>query len=939
MLVIIRVDMNDQIEQFFQTQQEGLIGALEDAGLSLPDATSIRSELKQTLLASNYADQQFRGKPQLLMDLIQQSDLHRTYENNELSSRLLHQLTDCQDVDDLSRRLRTFRHYEVLRIIWRDVNGLATLSEIMLDMSNLADACITQAAEHLQAWLEKTAGTPCDQHGNREKLQIIAMGKLGAKELNLSSDVDLIFCYPEEGQIEGERTISKQQFFTRLAQQLIRVLHQVMADGFVFRVDARLRPYGESGALALSFDAMHSYYQQEARNWERYAMVKARMIYGDDQANRRLLIMLRHFTYRIYLDFAAMQSLRRLKEKIRKQVRAKNMENNIKLGAGGIREIEFIAQVFQLIHGGHDYALQTPCLFSALKILGRREYLHQVPELIEAYTFLRTLEHRLQAMDNRQTHVLPTDEFVKSRIAVTMGFDNWASLLKKLNEYRDFIISQFEQVFEKPIKKTLIAEEGERGDEEIKQKVESIFSEWDKRFDQAELSNLASQRLQRFLKVLRQAIWQHSDPVLALDRVLQVTDSLLRHSAYLILFEETPEALAVLIKLCGASPWITHQIARYPVLLAELLNERRLYLSADLDQLEELLAEQMSYVDYNDAEAVLDVLRRFKRRQVLHVAASDVMGKLPVMRVSDNLTEIAVAILRAALKAAWQENLVKYGFPLRKNGKRCRLDFIIIAYGKLGGTELGYGSDLDLVFVHDADDQAMTDAKPHQKSITGSQFYARLAKKIIHILNTQMFSGNLYNVDTRLKPGGTQGLLSPNFSAFKDYQKNEAWTWEHQALVRARVVAGSQSLTEKFNRFREKVLLQQPDEQTLKKSIVEMREKMRQESKSSPDGMFNLKNGQGGMTDIEFLAQYVVLAWAYKVPELLIFRDNIRIFETCESSGLLPQQDVDLLCHAYLTYRRQRHYLILQNLPDDIPETDLFDLREKVAAIWKKLLG
>jgi [glutamine synthetase] adenylyltransferase / [glutamine synthetase]-adenylyl-L-tyrosine phosphorylase len=931
--------MSDLLKQFYQTQQEGLLAALSDVGLRLPDDRGMQAELKQILLASNYAYHQFHGKPQLLVDLIKSGDLHRVYQQSEMHKRLAKQLEGCQDADDLSRRLRAFRHYEVLRIIWRDVNDLAKLSEIMLDMSNLADTCITHAAALLQKWLERSMGTPFDGQGEREKLQIIAMGKLGARELNLSSDVDLIFCYPEEGEVEGDHVTSKQQFFTRLAQQLTRVLHQVMADGFVFRVDTRLRPYGESGALALSFESMQGYYQKEARNWERYAMVKARMIDGDDGPNRRLLIMLRHFTYRIYLDFAAMQALRRLKEKIRKQVRAKNMDNNIKLGAGGIREIEFIAQVFQLIHGGHDYALQTPCLFPALNILGRREYLHQVPELIEAYTFLRTLEHRLQAMDNRQTHVLPDDELVQQRIAITMGFDRWLKLLKKLNEHRDFIINQFEQVFEKPVKKELVVEEGEQGDEEKKQKITDIFSEWDKRFKQAELSNLANQRLQRFLKVLKNSIWQHKDPVLALDRVLQVTDSLLRHSAYLILFEETPEALAVLIKLCGASPWITHQISRYPVLLAELLNERRLYLSADLDQLEELLAEQMSYVDYNDEEAVLDVLRRFKRRQVLHVAASDVMGKLPVMRVSDNLTEIAVAILRAALKVAWKEMLIYYGFPLKADGKMCQLDFAIIAYGKLGGTELGYGSDLDLVFVHDADDQAMTHANSQQKSITGSQFYTRLVKKIIHILNTQMFSGNLYSVDTRLKPGGTQGLLAPNFSAFKDYQKNEAWTWEHQALVRARVVAGDESIDEKFNRFREKVLLQQPDESILKKSIVEMREKMRQETKPSPEDMFNLKNGEGGMTDIEFLAQYVVLAWAYKVPELLIFRDNIRIFETCESAGLLKQESVDLLCHAYLIYRQKRHHLILQNLPDDISATDLLDLRKEVMKLWQSLLA
>lgn len=931
--------MVNPTEQFYQTEREHLDAVLAAHGLSLSDDEVVQSQLKQMLLASNYACHQFQGKPQLLIDLIQDGDLTRTYKKQEMSKRLLKHLHGCEDIDELSLRLRAFRHYEMLRIIWRDMNDLAELSEIMLDISNLADACIAQSAELLQDWLEKELGIPLDANGHPEKLQIIAMGKLGARELNLSSDVDLIFCYPEEGDIEGGRAITKQQFFTRLAQQLTRALHQVMADGFVFRVDARLRPYGESGGLVLSFAAMQEYYQKEARSWERYAMIKARMVYGDDLANRRLLIMLRHFTYRIYLDFAAMQSLRKLKEKIRVQVRAKDMENNVKLGAGGIREIEFIAQVFQLIHGGHDYALQTPCLFPALKILGKREYLHDVPELIQAYTFLRTLEHRLQAMDNRQTHSLPENGLIQRRIALTMGFDNWPSLLKQLNEYRDFIIHQFEHVFEKPAKKEAAVEEVQGCDAEKRQQIADIFSEWDERFKQAELSNLANKRLQRFLKVLKKAIWQHQDPVTALSRVLQVTDSLLRHSAYLILFEETPEALAVLINLCGASPWITHQISRYPVLLAELLNERRLYLSADLDQLEELLAEQMSYVNYDDQEAVLDVLRRFKRRQVLHVAASDVMGKLPVMRVSDNLTEIAVAVLRAALKAAWKELLLKHGFPLRNNGELCELDFSIIAYGKLGGVELGYGSDLDLVFVHAGDDQAMTSANSQQKSITGSQFYARLAKKIIHILNTQMFSGSLYDVDTRLKPGGTQGLLAPNFSAFKEYQRNEAWTWEHQALVRARVVAGDEKLGERFERFREKVLLQERDQAELKQSIVEMREKIRQENKLPPEGMFNLKNAQGGMTDIEFLAQYVVLAWANKVPELLFFTDNIRIFETCESAELLPQKDVDLLCHAYLTYRRERHHLILQNLPDDMSDSELVDLRSAVIKIWQQLLG
>jgi [glutamine synthetase] adenylyltransferase / [glutamine synthetase]-adenylyl-L-tyrosine phosphorylase len=929
------------LQDFAKNRLDAWERVFADEGISSSVKEKFLCQLLKVSLASDYFFEQFLQQSKALSLFLQDDHLKRSYKKDEQANLLSQQLKKVNDQNELNQSLRKFRRNEMLRIIWRDILGLADLQEIIGDLSTLADVCINQAVQKLQLWQLKKMGV--EKNFREQQLQVLAMGKLGGSELNLSSDVDLLFAFSEEGEIEGAaRHVESQQFFIQLGQALIQTLNAMTADGFVFRVDMRLRPYGESGPLAMSFAALEDYYQEQGRDWERYALVKARMICGDAIEARNLFNMLHTFVYRRYIDFTAMQSLRDMKELIRQQVKEKGLEDNIKLGAGGIREIEFIVQTFQLIHGGQDHRLREPQLLKALRSLSRCGYLDKksAERLREAYIFLRNLENRLQAIADKQVHQLPQDNLTRARIAYAMNFDSWKSLVEQLNLQRQFIAEQFEKVIAKPKKiPSPVFEKSEEdcsgSNQTVNSNLQNIVAIWEERFQGQGLSDLARRRLNRVLPRVFYEVTICDKPTEALDRVMKVIESLIKHSAYLVLLEENPKALMQLIKLCDTSQWVCEQIANYPLLLGELLDAKRLYLPINYQQLKEQLSDQLSAVDVDELEHILNVLRRFKRRHELRVAAADVSGVLPVMKVSDYLTDIAVVILQQVLKIAWRELIAKYGYPLQKNGKRCTTNFAIVAYGKLGGIELGYGSDLDLVFLHDGDEEAMTNG---QDAITGAQFFSRLTQRILHLLSMQTDTGRLYEVDTRLKPSGQAGMIVSSFSAFADYQKDSAWLWEHQALVRARVVAGDKELKYKFDDLRCEILRQPHDKKELQEKIGEMRERMRKEAKKPPRGKFDLKQGRGGITDIEFITQYVVLAWAQKQPELLMFPDNIRILETCESAGLLSRKTIDLLCDAYRAYRDQMHHLRLQYQPNYVASKMFAVFRRGVRQIWRELL-
>jgi [glutamine synthetase] adenylyltransferase / [glutamine synthetase]-adenylyl-L-tyrosine phosphorylase len=935
---------------------------------------ALRQETLQRVCAcSDFVYEQAVRDAQLLPALADSGELERAFTPGELRGQLQALLADCADEDELGRRLRRFRNRQQVRIVWRDISRQADLAETCRDLSDLADACIDLAYHWLYPRHCEQFGTPMGRRsGLPQHMVILGMGKLGAHELNLSSDIDLIFGYPEGGETEGvKRSLDNQEFFIRLGQRLIKALDPITAEGFVFRVDMRLRPYGSAGALVLSFNALEQYYQDQGRDWERYAMIKARVVGGDQAAGKQLLEMLRPFVYRRYLDFSAIEALRAMKLLIQQEVRRKGMADNIKLGSGGIREIEFIAQAFQLIHGGRDLSLQQRPLLKVLATLEGQGYLPApiIAEMRQGYEFLRYVEHALQAIGDRQTQMLPDNDQDRARVALIMGFDSWTAFREQLMHWRGRIEWHFRQVIADPDE-----EEGaeaelcvgsewlplweEALDDEMagRQLAEAGFSEPAAALKRLidlrggsqvrTMQRLGRERLDAFIpRLLAQAV-EHADPDLVLERVLPLVEAVARRSAYLVLLTENPSALQRLLTLCAASPWIAEQITRFPLLLDELLNEGRLFSPPLAPELAAELRERLTRIPEDDLEQQMEALRHFKLAHRLRVAASEIAGTLPLMKVSDYLTWLAEAILEQVLALAWRHTVAKHGTPKRADGSLCDPDFIIVGYGKVGGLELGHGSDLDLVFIHDGDSQAETDgAKP----IDGAQFFARLGQRIIHLLTTQTTSGQLYEVDMRLRPSGASGLLVSSLGAFERYQQSEAWTWEHQALVRARVLVGCARVGAAFEQVRAAVLGRERDLPKLQAEVSEMRAKMR-DNLGTPAtaagrganafdaaASFDLKQDAGGIVDIEFMVQYAALAWSRQHPQLHRYTDNIRILDGLRDAGLMPAADVELLQEAYKAYRAAAHRQALQKQPGKVSGEQFAEERRSVMRLWHEL--
>ncbi len=950
------------------------LGAVHQAGLE-PDlqqlGDSFMAELQLVLAGSDFVAEQLRRDPVMAWRLVEDQRLSRSLAPGEMAQLLSQQLDAALTEEQFAQALRRFRQQHQVRIIWRDITRQASTMDTTRDLSDMADACLEQAYRWVYAQLESEFGTPCSEEGEQQHLVVLGMGKLGAQELNLSSDIDLIFAFPSQGETQGgRRSLSNQEFFTRVGQKLIRLLDEVTVDGFVFRVDMRLRPYGDSGALVFSFNALEQYYQSQGRDWERYAMIKARVVAGDQVAGAELMERLRPFVYRRYIDFAAIEALRNLKQLIQREVQRKGLHDNVKLGAGGIREVEFIGQAFQLIHGGRDRSLQQRPILAVLDMLAANVYLpdETVDELKGAYLFLRDTEHALQAIDDRQTQMLPTDSLTQARVAMIMGFDNWAEFRRQLELQRSRVARHFAGVIADPDEE----EEREQApytqwltlftgfpepEQACEQLVEGGFKDGARAWELLQhllrsprvraMQRMSRERLDVFLPRLLAMACEQDDPDLALERVIPLVEAVARRSAYLVLLTENPGALRELLVLCSASPLIAEEIARYPVVLDELLNAGRLYRPPETAELIDELRQQLLRIPEDDLEQQMEALRYFKRAHSLRVAASEIAGSLPLMKVSDYLTWIAEAILQQVLQLAWQDMVRRHGVPKRHDGTPCELDFIIVGYGKVGGIELGHGSDLDLVFIHDGDTEAETDGP---RPLDGGRFYTRLGQRIIHILNTHTTAGVLYDVDMRLRPSGDAGLLVTSLEAFARYQREVAWTWEHQALVRARPLAGCVQLGERFNRLRAEVLGRQRDEEELRTAVRDMRKKMRDNLATqathgglaptafTAEAAFDLKQDAGGIVDIEFMVQYAVLAWSCRYPELLRFTDNIRISDGLRDAGLIPGEDVQHLQEAYKAYRAAAHRLALQKQPGTVPGDQFHDYRHHIIRLWQQLL-
>ncbi|HCE2222222.1 TPA: bifunctional [glutamate--ammonia ligase]-adenylyl-L-tyrosine phosphorylase/[glutamate--ammonia-ligase] adenylyltransferase [Vibrio parahaemolyticus] len=865
-------------------------------------------------------------------------------------------LAECPDEMYGHRVLRQFRNREMVYIAWKDFLHAWTLEESLRHLSQLAEAMIFETYQ----WQYKICcaewGTPTNAEGEAQPMLIIGMGKLGGGELNFSSDIDLIFTYPENGETQGaRRSIANAQFFTRLGQRIIKALDQQTFDGFCYRVDMRLRPFGESGPLVMSYAALEDYYQEQGRDWERYAMIKARVMgcemYPQYQELRK---MLRPFVFRRYIDFSAIQSLRRMKSMISSEVRRRGLTNNIKLGAGGIREIEFIAQVFQLIRGGREPSLRNRGLLETLNGIEDLALLtpQEVSNLEAAYKYLRQLENLLQAMADKQTQTLPDCDIERLKLATAMQLESWELLIEQTQQHMNKVHQVFETLIgddEEDEGSTIARHFHELWDMANKQDVLELILDQDIQVEEPAIfskaiinfkADLAKKTLgprgrevlNRLMPKVFDAVFAHPDAQFGLPRVLHLLHNICTRTTYLELLDEHPAALVQLVRLCTASPMISEQLSRYPILLDELIDPQQLYNPIPLDSYRTELRDFLARIPEDDMEQQMEALRQFKQICILRIAAADIAGVLPVMKVSDHLTYLAEAIVEAVVSQAWLQVSEKYGEPTHVKDREGK-GFAVIGYGKVGGWELGYNSDLDIVFMHDCPVNVYTDGK---KEIDGRQFYLRLAQRIIHIFSTRTASGILYEVDTRLRPSGASGLLVSPTDAFDDYQHQDAWTWEHQALVRARMIYGDQPLAIAFHNTRHDVLCKPRDEQTLKKEVVEMREKMRDHLGGKKSGRFMIKQDVGGITDIEFLAQYLVLNYSHEKPKLTRWCDNVRIYETLIAQGVMEEDQAMQLIRAYTTMRNEIHHRNLLNLDADVVEDKFVAEREWVKQAWNQ---
>ena len=940
--------LSSPLQQQWQTVCERLPEALP--------ASSLSEQARQVLAFSDFVQESVTAHPDWLTGL--EAAPPQAGEWQHYAQWLRDALADVSDEAALMRELRHFRRRVMVRIAWAQALMLVSEESTLQQLSHLAETLIVAARDWLYDACCREWGTPCSEDGTPQPLLILGMGKLGGGELNFSSDIDLIFAWPEKGATRGgRRELDNAQFFTRLGQRLIKALDQPTQDGFVYRVDMRLRPFGDSGPLVLSFAALEDYYQEQGRDWERYAMVKARIMGDNDGAYAsELRAMLRPFVFRRYIDFSVIQSLRNMKGMIAREVRRRGLKDNIKLGAGGIREIEFIVQVFQLIRGGREPSLQSRSLLPTLAAIAQ---LNLLPEgdaqiLREAYLFLRRLENLLQSINDEQTQTLPGDELNRARLAWGMRLDDWQALTGALDAHMAAVRRIFNDL--------IGDDESESQDDELSEhwrelwqdalqeddttpvlahlsnddrhRVVALIADFRLELNKRAIGPRGRQVLDHLMPHLLSDVCSRADAPVPLSRLTPLLSGIITRTTYLELLSEFPGALKHLISLCAASPMIASKLARYPLLLDELLDPNTLYQPTATDAYRDELRQYLLRVPEEDEEQQLEALRQFKQAQLLRVAAADIAGTLPVMKVSDHLTWLAEAIIDAVVHQAWVQMVARYGQPKHLADREGR-GFAVVGYGKLGGWELGYSSDLDLIFLHDCPVDVMTDG---EREIDGRQFYLRLAQRIMHLFSTRTSSGILYEVDARLRPSGAAGMLVSSTESFAEYQKNEAWTWEHQALVRARVVYGDPQLKAQFDTIRRDVLTATREGQTLQTEVREMREKMRAHLGNKHRDRFDIKADEGGITDIEFITQYLVLRDAHAKPKLTRWSDNVRILELLAQNDIMDEQEALALTRAYTTLRDELHHLALQEQPGHLP-LDCFNAeRELVRACWQKWL-
>jgi glutamate-ammonia-ligase adenylyltransferase len=831
---------------------------------------------------SRHAAARLAAHPELAVEMDFERAARQAFSAAELQDALQGFREDSEPA--LKRRLRRLRERVLLRTMARDLEGRANLAEVCLAMSELADACVRSALE----WL-----------GERE-LIVVAMGKLGGRELNVSSDIDLVFVHPEGA--DPER-------LERTGRKLIALLNDVTEDGFAFRVDMRLRPYGDSGALVSSFDALEAYFVAQGREWERYAWIKARAVSGSDAGRKSLEEIVRPFVYRKYLDYGTLEAMRRLHAEVRRDVARRELADHVKLGPGGIREIEFIAQALQLIRGGRDPELTVQPTLAVLELLSRKRHLPEsaAQELSAAYVFLRNVEHRLQYLDDAQTHELPASEEDRARVARMAGFDAWEAFYAALNAHRQAVTRQFQSVFAGP------AAETEAKAWPAHPRLEAL------RLGQryAQLPEDSKRRMDSLIPALVQAAAATPDPEATLSRGVDLLEQIARRAAYLALLAERPEALERVTRMIGASSWAAEYVTRHPLLLDELLDDRLLYAAPDWREFAAGLRAALAAAG-SDVERQMNAVREQHQAQLFRLLAQDLARRLTVEVLADHLSQLADIVLQLSLEACWAQLPTRHCEQPR---------FAVIAYGKLGGKELGYASDLDIIFVYDDPDER------------APENYARLAQRYNNWLTLRTSAGALFDTDLQLRPSGASGLLVSSVAAFEEYQERAAWAWEHQALTRARFCAGDKNIGDSFEKIRIRILEREREPAALAREVLAMREKLHAAHPNRSE-LFDLKHDRGGMIDIEFTVQFLVLAHAHRYPELAQNLGNIALLGTAASLKLIPAFLAEDCRNAYRKFRRLQHALRLNGAKfARVPQDQVALKSEAVRKLWNAVFS
>lgn len=906
----------------------------------------------QAFTFSRFVVAQAERHPEYLVHLLEQNSLKIPFTSEHPDALWRSPENDSSEIEFMCQ-LRCFRNFHMLWLYWRDLSGQAELSETCAHVSWLADTCIELAHEWSYKAVQQQLRITSAQ---LLPLIVIGMGKYGSEELNVSSDIDLIFCFTDEQDLpEGLRSLDL--FYTRLGQQMIRLLDQRTADGFVFRVDMRLRPYGESGALVMSESALESYYLEQGRDWERFAFIKARYVYGTQQQTERLGTILKPFVFRRYIDFSVLESPREMKRLIQHEIRRRNLGDNIKLGAGGIREIEFITQALQLIHGGKDPELQgrnLNAMLNRIAIVGLLDP-ESVLKLQQAYLFLRLLEHRIQGYKDEQSQTVPSDPERQQLLALSMGYEGWYACQQQMAFHREQVHIIFNDLFASSNQSShdtealifndiwLAAKSSDSlADMILETGLQSAAAIAEELSQFAQLGVVrnspprAEQMLNHLMPIILSRLRGFSNQPLVLQRLINLILAIMSRTAYLELLRENITVLEQVMSLCDKSVMVAGLLTDYPFILDELLNPVPIEMD-DGAEFKAQLQQSLNRIPLDDMETRMDVLREVRQTQLLRLCIADMSEQLSVSEIGRMLSEMASAVIQETVLMAWQIMTEKYGHlpSAEQAGYSVSPGFCVIAYGKLGGQEMGYGSDLDLVFVYrDIKEQT---TGPNQ--LDNKRFYIRLAQKIIHLLSTRTRTGVLYEVDMRLRPSGNSGLLVSDIDAFATYQDSEAWTWEHQALIRARAIVGDPQLAELFNNIRDRVLSKPRSEAELKNDICAMRKRM-QEHTMSPHkpGQLDLKQSDGALADIEFLSQYLVLKYGETMPDIFASTHTERLLQRIAEAQLLDSEDSELLINHYRTLRKHINHQNLQKMGSVVRDPgELLTQCQQVRQVWDQV--